>query len=298
MSSSTQEYKVAPFINALHSSDETFKENTSLGNVLFKLASSYAISKMTGRTLSNFYIKLFCERLKTICKYDHGDTIFRYFLNDTMSDEIPTVFIYEKTYYDPNIIKEIEESKEECVGIDSLLIWPSYFLNYRDDILSIFSIPEFMLESFKQNFPFIFDPTITPVSIHMRLNETSVPIADDVQTIYYNLAVKHILKTVSNPRFFLFSDNLTKAQEILTKTNVGTIVHFLNQYDYHDLYLISLCHHHITSASTFSWWGSYLSNHPNKIIIYPRYYYNHLSALGISYEDFHKEYYSNNAVCI
>jgi len=33
---------------------------------------------------------------------------------------------------------------------------------------------------------------------------------------------------------------------------------------------MSCCEHHICSASTFSWWGAWLSQNPNKKVIMPK----------------------------
>jgi hypothetical protein len=44
-----------------------------------------------------------------------------------------------------------------------------------------------------------------------------------------------------------------------------------------DLYCMSMCKHNIMSASTFSWWASFLNKNPNKIILYNKvYYYEYL----------------------
>jgi hypothetical protein len=39
--------------------------------------------------------------------------------------------------------------------------------------------------------------------------------------------------------------------------------------DYEQLLMMSCCHHNIMSNSTFSWWGAYMNQHPNKVVCYP-----------------------------
>ena len=44
---------------------------------------------------------------------------------------------------------------------------------------------------------------------------------------------------------------------------------FIESDDITELYLMSQCHHHIISNSSFSWWASYMSSH-NGTIVAPR----------------------------
>lgn len=90
---------------------------------------------------------------------------------------------------------------------------------------------------------------------------------------YYKKAMNYILQKVDNPTFFVFSNTHEDIEWIKGNYHFGDNVDLvyvdLSNPDYEELRLMSSCKHLIISNSTFSWWGAYLCNNPNKIVVAP-----------------------------
>jgi hypothetical protein len=86
---------------------------------------------------------------------------------------------------------------------------------------------------------------------------------------YYQEALKYIKDKVKNPLVCVFSDDPEWVKKEFKIDNVifaGTDI----LKDYEQMYLMSLCKHNIIANSSFAWWGAWLNQSLNKIVIAPK----------------------------
>jgi hypothetical protein len=92
---------------------------------------------------------------------------------------------------------------------------------------------------------------------------------------YYSRAIDFIANRIHDPHFYVFSDDPAWCVANLQSEYPLTFVtHNDTARNYEDLFLMSRCKHNILANSTFSWWGGWLNNHPEKIIIAPAKWFN------------------------
>lgn len=85
---------------------------------------------------------------------------------------------------------------------------------------------------------------------------------------YYLKAMKKIKQLYPNCKFFIFSDEVKKAEKIF-QFEYPVIYDSGKMKDYISLSIMSKCKHFIISNSSFSWWAQYLSTNVNKTVIAP-----------------------------
>ncbi|MEY2701667.1 MAG: hypothetical protein RLY43_300 [Bacteroidota bacterium] len=112
------------------------------------------------------------------------------------------------------------------------------------------------------------------VSIHIRrgdyITDSSAAKAHGTCDLnYYAQAISKISSSVTNPAFFIFSDDIEWVKENLKVEN-ATYVSNPNLTEYEELILMSKCKHNIIANSTFSWWAAWLNLNINKIVITPK----------------------------
>jgi hypothetical protein len=120
------------------------------------------------------------------------------------------------------------------------------------------------------------------VSIHIRRGDyVSDSSTNDFfgtfEPEYYKKAVEIIAKKVSNPHIFVFSDDHEWAKKnIILPYPTTHVDHNGADKNYEDMRLMNACKHFVISNSTFSWWGAWLSQNPDKIVIGPKKWFNNV----------------------
>lgn len=104
------------------------------------------------------------------------------------------------------------------------------------------------------------------VSIHVRRGDYVNLIHHGTCDLsYYTQAISHFLDDSYN--FIVFSDDIEWAKS--TFEGSGNFYISENKNQFLDMCLMTLCDHNIIANSTFSWWGAWLNQSPNKKVVAP-----------------------------
>jgi hypothetical protein len=92
---------------------------------------------------------------------------------------------------------------------------------------------------------------------------------------YYDRAVRFIREKIPSAQLFIFSDDPHWVEVNMSYDLPTTIVSKSDgEPEGRDLTLMSSCRHHIIANSSFSWWGAWLGDDPEKIVIAPKRWFN------------------------
>lgn len=152
-----------------------------------------------------------------------------------------------------------------------------YFINVRNEILQIF-VPRNTLSLEAAALKLEIDNT-NSIFLHIRRGDYLNPYTKRLHGLlsmqYYQTAMNYITERVSNPKFFIFSDDFEWAKQnfigeqfVVVQPNIEAV----------DIYLMSHCKYAIIANSTFGWWGAWLGiEHRDRIVIAPSQWFQELN---------------------
>jgi hypothetical protein len=230
-----------------------------LGNRLFQVAFIYAYGKKYNKEVGYFSSE-FCKH-STI---DYNKKLYPFLPKIEIQDyqffrEPPN---YCMKYIDfPNVDKDtVFYGYFQC---------KKYFDEYKKDLQQLFKFPKSPLPTDQTSF-----------FIHIRRGDNVFPpnpVHGLVLTDYYQKALEFVKTKISNFTLFVVSDEI----DWCIKNKLFQDIHdkIIYAEDLNELQTISVMKScwlgGICANSTFSWWGSYLNDHPNKIVMFPSQWFLH-----------------------
>jgi hypothetical protein len=114
------------------------------------------------------------------------------------------------------------------------------------------------------------------VALHVRRGDyLSDPFLGGICDLeYYRQAIEIAKRRVQDPRFIVFSNDIAWCKASLDLEDAIYVDWNLGLNSYKDMQLMSKCHNNIISNSSFSWWGAWLNNNKEAIIIAPKRWMN------------------------
>lgn len=236
-----------------------------LGNMLFQIATtiSLATEKNIEFSFPNLHNHLdYLNHDNTYNpKIKHATEYMEIFGN--FNSIQPTTQIKKYTY--PFNFIELNIDTDDFY-IDGFFQSEKYFIKHSSEILKILGVPNSIRDIITDKYGYLLSKRLT--SIHVRRGDyIRFQNHHPVQSLeYYTNSVK--LLSDNTDIYVVFSDDIEWCKENFN--DINNIVYIENEKDYIELYLMSLCDNNITSNSSFSWWGAWLNNNENKIVIGPK----------------------------
>jgi hypothetical protein len=179
---------------------------------------------------------------------------------------------YQENGY--NYHDDVFNISEDHIYLQGYFQSEKYFIKNEKEIRRCFQVISSLKIITKQTIEYI--EKVNSVSIHIRRGDyLKNPIHNTNKEAYYLKAMSIIEKSVDNPVYFIFSDDIIWAKQNF-KTNFEAIFIDFNDAltNFEDIKLMAACKHNIIANSSFSWWGAWLNDNPKKKVIAPSLWFN------------------------
>lgn len=182
--------------------------------------------------------------------------------------------LYQKEFKYRNIYPNLKTKKIKET-IFEIKDQPFFYLtlkDYESELIKIFSIDQKNKNIINQKYPNLYQDNIT-VSLHVRRGDFLIisKLYNPeyiLKPTYYQKALNLINNLLKQDyKVLIFSDDIQWCRQNFKQNN---IIFIEDNYDYIDLWMMSLCNHNIISSSSFSWWGAFLNQNNKKIVIAPQ----------------------------
>lgn len=267
-----------------------------LGNQLFQYA-LYQKFISQGKTVKFDFSQIYENGIENeLCIFDQNiveansnEISYLGDCNNSILNRIRRKFkIYKKTFF---IEKASYTFDKTVLTLDNVYLWgywqtELYFASISNELKNKIIFPS-ITEQHNIHYANAIKKTPNPVSIHIRrgdyLSKQFVNQYGNICTDeYYESAIAFIKSKIDNPHFFIFTNDPKWAKEKYVNSSFTVVEGNNGKTSFRDMQLMALCKHNIIANSSFSWWGAWLNNHDNKIVICPKKWCNNKPSPDIS----------------
>ena len=174
----------------------------------------------------------------------------------------------DKLYYDEQVFET------NCNYLNGTWQSEKYFKQFETKVRQAF---EFKVMDAKNQTLAKQISSANSVSLHIRRGDYVGNSRHDGVCMeeYYLKAITRLSREIGNDKdikFYVFSDDKVFANQFINKLKLNAkLIDFNKNLDsYKDMFLMSQCKHNIIANSSFSWWGAWINNYPNKIVVAPK----------------------------
>lgn len=258
-----------------HARISSMRLDGQLGNQLFQLALALNVARL-------FKVEILLDdHLPTRKKFKkflfEELSVFSYFQYCSrlrlLTNRIQHNYTLRKIHRSEDIFIESEQNSIESVLLKPYKSYTGFFQSPslfpdKDILVKAFSIrDEFICDSLDRLLHLAKSTQCLAVSIRRGdfLQSSHLGVCSEE---YYLNAIASVRAKKEIDCIFVFSDDINYCRQLLSGLD-GRIVYVEGFTPAKSLYLMSQCDHFVIANSTFSWWGAWLSESQDKLVVSP-----------------------------
>lgn len=253
--------------------------NGGLGNQLFQ----YAIGRSVAERHNNKLLVDLTDLKKTRFKYSLGCLLVS--AEEASSFDILRTLCFPRLFYKAfykllgHGIGRYYVERERTVYDPKVFDYPNIYLRgYWQNDRFFSDIRHHLLKEFRPRNPFSesfsnYSALIqrgNSVSLHVRrgdyLRHSEIGVLDPS---YYKKSLLYLMDKIAIDSVFVFSNDIAWCKDHLDTLGLPTVFVENTRDEFEDLFLMSLARHNIIANSSFSWWGAWLNENSQKIVVSP-----------------------------
>jgi hypothetical protein len=262
--------------------------SAGIGNQLFQYATARALSLRTGFPLRldldyfsatpNRTYRLFAYPLSASVATDEdlarylsrfhrikGVRRLAFFVNNSRPWESRRVLVERSPRFDPSVLEV-----ERAVYLAGFWQSERYFIDQAESIRRELTLLN-PVPPVYAGVSAMIERTESVGLVVRRGDYVGIPNTQGICTLqYYRNALRYLATKVSNMRVFVFSDDIQWCRENLAVSEpLEFVANETPDRPEEHLRVLSHCRHFVVANSSFAWWGAWLANRPDKIVVAP-----------------------------